>query len=116
MPINVQRGRKYSSNLRKSSMREGVAGQHDGAPVSSPTEKKLPIVQKAGWAPESVWACKKYRTSTGIQSPDCQLIASRCTTYASPAVLLGVDEQENDCGICYALHTDAGFHLKNQIA
>jgi hypothetical protein len=54
----------------------------------------------------------KILYSTGTRSPDRQLIASRCTIYVSPAVLLGVVEQKNDFLICYALYTEAGVQLK----
>lgn len=76
---------------------------------------QLPILQEAGCAGWPVGGTN-YLTSTGIRSPDRQLIASRCTTYSSAAVLIGVDEQQNGCAVWYELLTDAGFQLKDLIS
>jgi len=116
MPIQVQRGRKYSCNSCKSSVRVGVVGQHDGVLSLHPQERTVTQCT-GGWVgPGAGMSVHKILYSTGIRFPDRQLIANRCTIYDSPAVLLGVVEQKNYFGICYALYTEAGFELKYQIA
>jgi hypothetical protein len=36
----------------------------------TPGKDRVPIVQKAGWAPGPVWTCAKNLSPTGIRSPD----------------------------------------------
>ena len=43
--------------------------RHDPAPLY-PGKTTVPIVQEAGWAPESVWKGAENFASTGIRSPD----------------------------------------------
>ena len=43
----------------------------------------VPIEQKAGWVPGSVWTGKETVTPTGILSPAVQIVASRCINYAA---------------------------------
>ena len=46
-----------------------MSGQRHAPPYFTPRKDPVPIVQKAGWAPGSVWTDGKSRP-TGIQSPD----------------------------------------------
>jgi hypothetical protein len=93
MPIQVQRGRKYSCNSCKSSVLVGVVGQHDGV-LSLHLQKRTVTHCTGGWVgPGAGMGVHKILYSTGNRSPDRQLIASHCTIYVSPAVLLGVDGQ-----------------------
>jgi hypothetical protein len=39
-------------------------------PLSTPGKDPVPIVQEAGWAPETVWTNAENLATTGIRSPD----------------------------------------------
>ena len=49
-------------------MAEG--GQHQAPAAFTPRKDPVPIVQKAGWASESVWIGAENLAPTGFRSPD----------------------------------------------
>jgi hypothetical protein len=51
----------------------------------TPGKDPVPIVQEAGWAPESVWTCAKNLAPTGIRSMD----RPACSSVAIPTELPG---------------------------
>jgi hypothetical protein len=93
MPIQVQRGGNIAPTHVNPRSKIGWVVSRMGPCRFTHRQEHLPIIQESGWAPVPVWACTKYRASIGILSPYRQVIAIRCTIYASPTVLLGMDEE-----------------------
>ena len=47
-----------------------VGGQHHAPAALRPGKDPVPIVQKAGWAPDPVWTGAENLSPTGIRSRD----------------------------------------------
>jgi hypothetical protein len=48
----------------------GVGGQRHASAAFTPAKEPVPILQKAGWAPRTVWTGAENLVPTGIRSPD----------------------------------------------
>jgi hypothetical protein len=60
-------------------------GTRRGCVVSITPRPPLPIVQKAGWAPEKVWISAENLALPGFDPRTLQPVASRYTDWAIPA-------------------------------
>jgi hypothetical protein len=65
-----------------------VCGQHHAPAAFIPGKDPVPIVQEAGWAPELVWIGAENLAPPGFDPRTFQLVASRFTDYAIPALNL----------------------------
>jgi hypothetical protein len=67
----------------------GVSGQHHAPAALHPGERTpVPILQEAGWAPESVWTQRleeKSSASVGDWTPFVQPVVRHYTDWATPA-------------------------------
>ena len=55
-----------------------VSDQHHAPAALPPEITQVPIVEDAGWAPETIWVIwsrEKYVASAGIQTPDRPALA-----------------------------------------
>jgi hypothetical protein len=65
----------------------GVCGQHHAPAAFTPGKDPVPIVEEAGWAPESVWIGAENFAPPGFDRRTFQPVASRYTIYAIPALM-----------------------------
>jgi hypothetical protein len=65
--------------------RRGVCGQHHAPAAFAPGKDPVPIVQQAGWAPDSVWIGAENLVLPGFDPRTSQSAANRYTDYAIPA-------------------------------
>jgi hypothetical protein len=59
-----------------------MSGLHHAPAAFTPGKDPVPIVQKAGWAPEPVWICAENLAPPGFDHRVFQPVASRYTDYA----------------------------------
>ena len=60
-----------------------MSGQHHALAAFTPGKDPVPIVQKAGWAPELVWTGVENLAPPGFDSRTVQPVGSRYTDYAT---------------------------------
>ena len=64
---------------------DGGSGQRHSPAAFTPRKDPVPIVQEAGWTPESVWIGAENLAPPGFDPRAFQPVASRYTDYAIPA-------------------------------
>jgi hypothetical protein len=72
-----------------------VCDHHHALAPFTPGKDPVPIVQEAGWAPETVWIGAENLDPPGFDPRTFQPVASRYTDYAIPAPSGGFEEKKN---------------------